>query len=68
MSRLQKQIKIKESLKEKFWYLNEDVIDLLTNMLKFNPNDRASISECLQNKIFDNIRDLELEKPSTIKI
>ena len=33
-------------------------------MLAFNPIDRLSAKECLQNKIFDDIRNLDLEKPS----
>ena len=33
-------------------------------MLNFNPDMRLSASECLQSKVFDNIRSLDIEKPS----
>ena len=33
-------------------------------MLKFNPNDRWTISKCLKHKMFDQVRCKELEKKS----
>ena len=37
-------------------------------MLKFNPLQRISASDCLKNKIFDKIRKKELEEPSKTEI
>ena len=37
-------------------------------MLNFNPDMRLSASECLQSRVFDNIRSLDIEKPSPKKI
>ena len=33
------------------------LVDLLQNMLKFNPSQRLTAEECLTNSIFDEIRD-----------
>jgi hypothetical protein len=37
-------------------------------MLYFNPDNRLSASECLQSNVFDNIRSLDIEKPSPKKV
>ena len=37
------------------------LIDLLSNMLKFNPSQRLTAAECLTNSLFDEVRDLTKE-------
>jgi hypothetical protein len=37
-------------------------------MLEFNPEYRLSAKQCLQNKIFDKFRDLNLEQEAAYKI
>lgn len=38
------------------------------SMLKFNPNNRITATECLKNPMFDKIRLLELEIEAPNKI
>ena len=33
-------------------------------MLEFNPNDRYAAEECLNSKVFDKIRNKQLEEPA----
>lgn len=48
----------------KFKNTNEDLLYILKGMLEFNPYFRLSASECLKSKVFDDIRNPELERPS----
>lgn len=41
---------------------------LLCELLQFNPHKRVTAAECLKNKIFDHIREPELEQPAPFKI
>ena len=36
--------------------MNPAIVDLVINMLKFNPSDRFTAEQCLQNPIFDQVR------------
>ena len=47
MSKLMKQIKQQEAIREKFSYLEDELLDILEGMLKFNPEERSTIKECL---------------------
>ena len=45
-----------------------DLISLLKVLTEFNPYFRATASDCLKHKIFDQIRIPELERPAPYKI
>ena len=45
-----------------------ELAKLLPMMLEFNPSNRLSCTDLLRNLIFDDIRNLDLEKPSKFKI
>jgi len=48
--------------------IDQDLIDLLLKLVKFNPNDRASIDECLKSPVFKDIRSPDNEIPSAEQI
>ena len=56
------------TLEEKFPKTNAGILRLLKDMLEFNPFFRPTAKECLQNKIFDNIRVAGLEVSAPFKI
>ena len=41
---------------------NFEIIEIMKSMLKFNPYFRMTAFECLQQKVFDNVRDAAKEK------
>lgn len=47
---------------------NKGLLDLLEGMLQFNPEFRLTASECLQHKVFDQVRKLKRERPSNTQI
>lgn len=51
-----------DSLKDKFDQSSPEITDLLKALLEFNHHFRLSTKECLKNKMFDDIRNEELEK------
>jgi serine/threonine protein kinase len=44
-----------------------ELITLLESLLNFDPNLRPTVSECIQNKIFDEIRNPDFEKGAAWK-
>lgn len=55
---LKQEKKQKKNLHHLFPYIKKkEAIDLLTNMLVFNPQKRFDAKQCLMHKYFDNIRD-----------
>lgn len=40
------------------------ILDLLESMLQFNPAFRPTAKECLQNSLFDFVRNTAKERPS----
>ena len=42
--------------------------DLLTKMLQFSPQKRATASDCLKHPLFNSIRIPELEEPAVGKV
>ena len=44
------------SLKDIYQGINEDLIDILEQMLQFNPYFRPTTKELLQHHVFDQIR------------
>lgn len=51
----------KKDLKVKFPGSPEEALDLLSSMLKFNPNDRIRLDEALNHPFFDEVRDASKE-------
>ena len=47
---------------------NSGLLEILSNMLQFNPNFRQSPKQLLKNKLFDRIRNPEMERPAPFKI
>lgn len=45
-----------------------DFCDLLTRMLKFNPDKRITAKECLSHKLFEKIRSEKVEIEAPFKI
>lgn len=52
------------------YFVNSDkhLVDLLFNLLQFNPCNRHSAAEALKNPIFDKIRNKNLERPAKKQI
>ena len=61
LNQISKQVKPKSTIGQRFAQFPAKLVELLENMLKFNPNDRLTATECLQNPIFDSIRCKEAE-------
>jgi serine/threonine protein kinase len=57
-----------KSLFDKFSYIRSSIVNLLSQMLQFNPKYRMSTQECLALPIFDHIREKSLEEPAPFKI
>ena len=45
-----------ESIRELFSFANSDLLDILEQMLQFNPYFRPTTKQLLKNKIFDSVR------------
>jgi len=55
-------------IKDQFLHSSDELVNILDQMLQFNPHFRPSASELLKNKIFDEYRKDELEQPPPCKI
>jgi len=66
--RIQKDIPKGSQLNKLFEKSNENLLNLLCEMLEFNPQFRPTAKECLKNPIFDDIRVPGLEKSAPYKI
>ena len=51
-----------------FCHSRKEVVEILTNLLQFNPFFRLSAADCLQHTIFDGIRNPLMERPAPYKI
>ena len=51
----------KNQLRTIFHNVNPLLVDLLQNMLKFNPSQRLTAAQCLTNPMFDDVRDMSKE-------
>ena len=58
----------KSDFKSIFPYSSDLMVDLLEGMLQYNPQFRRTAAECLQSKLFDEIRAPQYEKPSESKV
>ena len=47
---------------------DQEITDLLTGMLQFNPSHRLSAKKCLKSPIFDKIRIKKLERSAKTEI
>jgi serine/threonine protein kinase len=65
--KIQNQFTVHESglLNARLSHAGDELTHLITNLLKFNPNQRLSAMEALKLPIFDNIRDPVLEQPAS---
>ena len=45
-----------QTLNTKLNFVDQPLVDLINDMLQFNPNNRISIEQSLANPIFDSIR------------
>ena len=64
----QSKAKNKRSLDKKFPYSSDELINILEQMLQFNPYNRPTAKELLKNEIFNEIRNETLEQPAPIQI
>jgi len=46
---------------ERFNLVSEDLRSILKELLQFNPQKRITAPDCIANKFFDPIRDLNIE-------
>jgi len=51
-----------------FPYSSDELVNILGQMLQFNPYNRPTAKELLKNKIFNDIRNDVLEVPAPIQI
>jgi hypothetical protein len=52
-------------LEQRLAHAGEDLLFLITRLLKFNPDERMSAEEALKLPLFDAIRDPVLEQPAS---
>jgi len=50
-----------EGMKSRFPWVEQESLDILEKMLKFNPKDRVKVTEALEHSIFAEIREPETE-------
>lgn len=55
-------------LKEKFSWVDNDAVDLLSKMLRFSPKARATVTDALDHDLFAEIREPETETTAPLKI
>jgi serine/threonine protein kinase len=55
-------------LESKFPHIDKEIVELLKQMLIFNPLKRPSAKECLNSSIFDSLRVKALEQDADIKV
>lgn len=58
----------KIEFKKEFPFTTPEILDILENMLEFNPSFRKSAGELLKNKVFDKIRKPQMEEPAPFQI
>ena len=68
LANLQQQVDQRENLDSRLPGIDKKLMEMISQMLHFNPDTRLSASECLQSKVFDDIRCLDIEKPSPKKV
>ena len=68
MSNILSQHQSHKTLRERFPYTSEKILDVLEQLLQFNPFFRPTARELLKHKIFDSIRQPLIEKPAPRKI
>jgi len=56
--------KTKINFKEIFPLTSDPLLGMLKGLLEYNPAYRMTAFECMQNPIFDKIRDPVLERPA----
>merc|ERR1712012_813973 len=54
-----------EGLRKKFPAPDDDSIDILDKMLRFNPNSRVKVVDALEHKLFTDVRDKANETAAT---
>lgn len=54
----------KVNFKEHFPLTSDGLLGILKGLLEYNPAFRLTAFQCMQNPIFDKIRDPILERPS----
>ena len=59
---------MKKSLEDTFIYSSDELVNLLKQMVQFNPHFRPSAKELLENKIFDKFRRVDLEEDAPFKL
>ena len=55
-------------MKTYFPHTSDGLVDLLRDMLEYNPCFRTTAAKCLKNKIFDKIRVPMFEKPAPFEV
>ena len=60
--------KKKINFKSKFPGSSDESLDLLQQMLIFNPNKRITVNECLEHPFFNSIRDPKKEEEATFSL
>ena len=60
--------KKKINFKSKFPGSSDESLDLLQQMLIFNPNKRITVNECLEHPFFNSIRDPKKEEEATFNL
>ena len=53
---------------KEFPFTTPAVLEILEDMLQFNPHYRSNPSDLLKNKVFDSIRNPDLENPAPFQI
>jgi serine/threonine protein kinase len=51
-----------------FGHSRKEVVEILTNLLQFNPYFRLNAKDCLKHPIFDSIRNPLMERPAPYQI
>ena len=51
----------KTSFRKHFPWADEGLVDLVQSMTEFNPGFRPTAKECMQNPVFDSIRNARFE-------
>jgi serine/threonine protein kinase len=51
-----------------FCHSKPEVVEILNNLLQFNPYFRLNASDCLKHPIFDSIRNPLMERPAPYQI
>lgn len=57
-----------EGLRAKFPNVDADSTDILGRMLKFNPKDRMPVAQCLEHRLFKELRDPSKETTAAVMV